>query len=207
MTNKRCKAIDLNFIYSYEGFWSEYPDSFEPYNRYSASFENKIAEVSNKKEVYQNLGFSSLAKEANEDLESIKQLSEMHHGYHQIKSPTAAVILAKILNFCFRQDGIFLNNDSTLLNYCPFICPFNETTNFFPSEIVDKINLLDSLPESEGNPIFDFFALIVPTFYNGDMFTEKHYKNILSFYVTNKIFKSILVGEKNNKFHFIDIVF
>lgn len=204
MQNKKCKAINLTFAYSRDEFWGDYPNYFSSYERHSFLHENEIVEAFKKRDLYQSLGYLSLSEEANRDLKEIKQLNELYHGFHQIKVTSAAIILAKFLNFCFNKDGIFVSNNSILLKYNPFVCPINEIENSVPPEIIDKTTLLEKLPD--GNPIFDLFALVVPTCCKDSMSAEKDYKNILSFYIKNKIFKSILIGEKNNKFYFIDLV-
>jgi len=199
---KKYKAINLDYLFSSE-FWHDYPECFDYYERNSLLYEQKVSDLLSKKDTYLSLGFYSLAEEADKDINEIKRSAESHYGFHQIKSTTASVILARMLGFYFDKHGIFVEGK---LKYCPFICPVEDILYDVPPVIKDKIACLEGLPEADGKPIFDVFALIVPTCCGAVKIPDKDQKEALRFFVKNKVFKSVLVGEKSNKLYFIDLV-
>jgi hypothetical protein len=178
---KESKEIDLYYIYSSKNFWLDFPNSFFSFTRYGTSFEEDIKEATKKKLRYEDLGCLSLAEELEKDIESIKLYNEMYYGFHQIKATTASLVLAKLLNLSFSNKGIFWDDNSA---YCPFVVPVDDAN--CPQDLRDTIQNLESLPDASNKPIFDCFAFITPG-------------------VKDKIAKSVLVGEKEGKFYFIDL--
>lgn len=199
---KKPKKLELSFLYR-DNFWSDYPSTFSRYLRYSSSYQEDIETLSLRKKIYLELRCESLVDEIDKEIESIKDFNETYYGFHQIKSTDAAIILAKLLNFIFKKEGIFVESDSI---YCPFICPAHEVFDVLPSMVKDRLLFLDSLPEANNKPIFDVITLLVPTCFGRHPFEESDYKSVLQFFVKNKVFTYVLLGEKGGKFYFIDLI-
>jgi len=200
---KKCKVISLDYLFHLEQFWAEYPECFSYYERDSVLYESKIIDLLKKKETYLDMGLSSLAEDIERDIEDIKNFSTGYYGFRQINSTTASIVLARLLSFSFNKNGIFVENK---FKYCPFICPLEEIPEAVPSCVKDKITYLEGLPEAGGKPVFDIFALIVPTCCDSNQVGVESQKDMIRFFLRNKIFKSVLVGEKSNNFYFIDLV-
>lgn len=200
-SSKKPKKLEIGFLYR-DNFWHSYPCTFSRYLRYSSSYQEDIEVLLLRKKIYLELECLALVDEIDKEIEHIKDFNKTYYGFHQIKSTDAAIILAKLLNFTFKKEGIFVQSDSS---YCPFICPTHEVIEFLDTEVKDKLLYLDALPEADNKPIFDLIVLLVPTCFGRYSFEENDYKNVLQFFVKNKIFSSILLGEKGGKFYFIDL--
>jgi len=197
------KAIDLSYIYCQERFWLDYEDSFSCYKRHSSSYKKTIDSLCLRKEFYLNLGYSILAEEVEKDIISISELNQTYHGYHQIKSVAAAVILAKILGFSFGSNGISLDLHSSSI-YRPVLAPIHEVIKFASVELNEILSNLESFPGIDNRPLFDFLVALVPVFVDASCKTEPA-TSALNFLSKNGFKSVVLLGEKNKTFYFINM--
>lgn len=217
--------IDLYFFQKeFRNSWEDFPDNFDTYLKNDITYKSKIDLAIKKKEIYENIGCNFLAKEIQHDIEDIEKHNIMYYGFHQIKISTAAIILAKKLNYIFNEDSIsiknFFDSDSKdFFNYTPYAYPISYFWDISSDRIKNQLNSLEHYTENNCKPTFDLFFLVVPGFdflsknskgysFKGSKSNYKAHgealKESFKYLLENKIIQSVVLGEKDGLCYFID---
>lgn len=217
--------IDLYFFQKeFRNSWEYFPNNFDCYLKNNLTYKSKIDLAVKKKERYENIGCNFLAKEIQHDIEDIENHNIMYYGFHQINISTAAIILAKKLNYIFNENSIsiknfFDNNSNDFFNYTPYAYPISYFWDTCSDKIKNYLNDLENHAENSYKPTFDLFFLVVPGFdflsktskgycFKGSKNNYKTYNEALKesfrYLLENKIIQSVVLGEKDGLCYFID---
>lgn len=228
-----------------------HPSSFNNFIRFDKSLDEEIKKLKNKAKRFQDLGCSFLADEINENLQSYQDyVNQTYFGFNRITMSSASVILAKNLsfkcsvsssysssnlesirifvsqdyfgNYIFDQENIEFKNNHKSYEYEPKIYPLHVFSDILTDQVKSIVDYLESFPDANNKPIFDFFGVIVPAInfpnYNRDgFFSFIDCKGLQRMYqdcseakfefdkqlILNKHIAPIIVAEKDHKCYFV----
>lgn len=202
--------------------------SFDIYMRWSEEGQNQIRKAKDKAEKYSKIGCDFLKTEIVNSLQGFEvAMQDNFYGFARLPMASAAVILAKFHSFKSHQtdrdidyghfrimipaslfaayDHLIFGKYGVPLGYgykadlllSPRVYPIHE---FIQSEKTNKvIQHLEALPELNGKPAFDHYAVLVPTVAT----SEKYQADFDRMMVSEKFVFPILLGERDGKGYFI----
>lgn len=239
--SKKMQIIDLQSFYKKnDEFWNLQPDSFKKFIRFSLPYNEDIEIAEKKLQRYKELGCVSLCEEIESSIKMFKEnMENSYYGFNRITLVNASIILAKNLGYTYKQTqknipskitiskNFFSDYDFTTtwqendFSYAPRIYPLYLLKDMISKDIENTINLLENFPDADGKPIFDHYAVLVPSidypiankeFYSFcdpqgmvRIFSNRFeaLENLDKILLSKKYFNGILLGEKNGKCYFI----
>lgn len=225
-----------------EDNWQAQPVNFNKFLRFETAYQEEIVKAERKAKRFLKLGCTSLAEEITRVVDEFKQeMDQPYCGFNRVTMQSAAIILAKSLGYVYQpqtfisfqeeiSDKIVVNREffgtcnflSLNLNnyfvYEPRVYPLHELIDITPKNVSETITTLETFPELGGKPLFDYFAVIVPsivfpnydaTFLNqqGLIQTysskEEATKEFDKMLIRENILTPIIIGERNKKCYFI----
>jgi hypothetical protein len=146
---------------------------------------------------FKSLGCEELSNKALIILNKLKFSSEDYFGFKRIEIADAACLLAKINNFNFLKEKVTIDSNQCLFN----INPFREHAEKASEKVTNTI----THAENFGYPFFDDYIILSPSFgrsFEGQSQNVEEYESDDSI-LTNKIFKSFVLGDKDGECYFI----
>lgn len=156
-TTKRMQIIDLQSVYKKgEDIWNAQPDNFSRFLRFDTAYQEDLKLAEKKAERYDELGCIALADEIRKSIEAFREnMEQSYYGFNRITMTSAAVILAKSLDYTFipphdvntgtyghyRVEAKILVNRSFFGKY-----------NFDPEQVLE---FLPYVSQVAGSPIFN----------------------------------------------------
>lgn len=221
---KKKQDIDLYFLKSDFDFWQMQPESFDSFIRFDLSYKKEIEKIRRIIETYKQIDCSLFANEGQSLIDAIEAENILYFGFHKLNITKAVVVLAKTLG-CNYSNGLiakeFFCNKKNVA-YTPRIYPLKYFWEMASDYLKTNIKHLEEYPEIKNKPIFDHFALIVPSFnllesdndifyfqdlngFNSSYYNEEEgLTNLDLFLVKNKLVNPILIAEKDSHFYFLD---
>jgi hypothetical protein len=102
---KRMQCIDLRSLCKKgDEVWSAQPSSFSKFIRYDMAYQDELARVEKKAKRYLDLGLTDMHSEIMKTVEAFRQqVDESYYGFNRVTMTSAAVILAKSLDYNMHQ--------------------------------------------------------------------------------------------------------
>lgn len=247
---KKMQVIDLDSVYKKGiGFYMSHPDNFLSHMRFDLSLESEISKLEVKARRYAEMGCFAMADEINSSVDTYREYtSQTYFGFNRITISAASIILAKSLGYEVKAECCPISGAETYKirvgsdyfgDYCfdpsnaekrlerhyqyePKIYPIDDLSDMMTDGTRRIIDVLENFHDAGKKPIFDFFAVIVPSiqfpsftyegsysFLNANGFRSTYYdlgacmSNFDRSLVKNNFFKPIIVAEKDHKCYFI----
>lgn len=233
---KKCQ--DIFMPKEYHDQWESLPDNLDAFSRHSNVFASEIAQIQERKKVFIDHGLRALASELEKSIEeiSIEYSKQSYLGFNKVKIPFVALVLAKMHGFAKRIEPIsgrvvydieeskfnldFLLQSRPSVRLSSKVFMQHELTDIENKQISSLMNHLESLPELGNKPAFDYYRVIVPSFFpilsesKPCQFRNKS-NEIVSFDNSNEAYLSLckkllaedlfgaLIGERDGENYFI----
>lgn len=198
---KKSQSVDLGNAYKKgRSIWDNTPDNFKLYIRNSVFYREELTKWEKQAERLRQLNCASMYAEMENVISTFRSnFGETHYGFHRITMTNAALILAKMHGCAWVKwgSGSILQISKTKLQvfgvasvkedfyfYSPVAYPAEQREAAKPF-----VELLDNYPESRGNPIFDYYIVLVPEFKD----QSDNFQGVVA----------ALLGERDGKCYFI----
>lgn len=233
---KKCQ--DIFMPKEYHDQWEALPNNLDAFSRHSNVFSSEIEQIQERKKVFLNHGLTSLASELDKSIEdiSVQSSKQTYLGFNKIKIPFVALVLAKMHGFVKRSDSLYdrafydiekskfefdfsIQSSSSIRLYSKVFMQ-HEFSDIDNEEIKSLVSYLESLPELGNRPAFDYYRVVVPSFF--PIFSDSKpfqfrnkFNEIVSFDDSNEAYLALskellaenlfgaLIGERDGEHYFI----
>jgi len=112
---KRMQCIDLRSLCKKgDEVWSAQPSSFTKFIRYDMAYQEELARVEKKAQRYLDLGLTDMYSEIMKTVEAFRQqIEDSYYGFNRVTMTSAAVILAKSLDYNMHQPFLLAEFSNT----------------------------------------------------------------------------------------------
>jgi hypothetical protein len=201
------------------GLWDNIAD-LEVYGRFGNYYEEQIAQVKKRIEIYRQLRLMTMANDLIESVEEFKQgFEEAYYGFQRVPMAVAAVVLGKMHNCYlstdqktimmpfsnfdglsfetepkthFGSDGIGVQPKLPDYEYMPMAYPIY--TSDVPEKVQEVLKHLECFPEAGGKPIFDHYIAVVPGVHYPRVLQINHQYFVYDTDGTKKFFPNLLAA-------------
>lgn len=202
---KKIQKINLDIAYDKGiSYIDNLPNDFLNYVRFDPSQITEVSNLKLKVERYKEIGCNFLADDLSKSIdEHLEEHGKPYYGFNKISLTTTSLILAKFIGLELNLGKYHISSSwfgdlwkchHMYLEYEPKVYPYHLLENC--SEFVlNTVNYLESMPDINGKPVFDNYAVVIPSA-NIDQDLEMEL-------VKKGVLKSILVGEKDGSCYFL----
>lgn len=215
---KRMQIIDLQGIYKKgkSEAWDCQPDNFTRFLRFDTAFQDDIKLAEKKAKRYEELGCSSMAAEIRKSIASFNEhMEQSYYGFNRITMTSAAIILAKSLEFEFftqsySDNKVIVNrsffgkynlDSESFLEFSPYVSQLAGSPIY-----TQKQNLLPFDYEPRVYPLHEFIDITPDNVKNAisllEKFPDASDKPIFDHF--GVIVPSIAIPKINEKYSFLD---
>jgi hypothetical protein len=213
---KASQPIDLSNAYKKgQAIWESQPDNFDLFVRNTNLHKEEIEKYRKQADRFKQLGCESMCQEIMKSIDGFQRTFEdIHYGFWRITMTQTALIAAKMHGYSWdaNHNNLFIQYDTKrrsdqlshhdmLKEFDYIYCPLT-----YPAECLELsdrikkiIDLLECFPEASGNPIFDYYIILVPVFTPVPCYSY-HFELIAKGDIT-----PVLLGEKDGKCYFISL--
>ena len=216
LTKHICDINLSSFYNKKSSFWEAVPDDFSCYERNSKKHKESIKLAEDMAKTYENLGCIKMAEKIWDSISYFNSVMEdNYYGFHRLPMTNAALVLAK-MHGCELESYSRYNKRQRKTNrlvkltlsldrfgedfigkkgdYCPKAYSLSSVEA--PLYVKEEIKKVEQFEEIGGYPIFDYFAVVVPSIL-------ENFEEFDNFVLRENSLMPIVLGEKDGKCYFI----